>query len=105
MKTFITSAVFTLALVGFTNFAQSEETKTTAAAAEHESHHVEETKSTSKDTNKMDMESMMQDCMKMHKDGKMCDQNTMAKCEENMGKGECEKMMKHTKAQGKSKNK
>lgn len=57
---------------------------------------------------KMDMaqmHTMMGDCMKMHKDGKMCDQNTMAKCEENMGKDECQKMMKHAKAQSKTKKK
>ncbi|MBC7457263.1 MAG: hypothetical protein H7235_03230 [Bdellovibrionaceae bacterium] len=95
MKAFITSAVFTLALVGFTNFAKAEETKTTTV--EHESHHVEETTSTPKDTNKMDMESMMHDCMKMHKDQKVCHQENMKSCEAKMGKKECAKMMKNMK--------
>ena len=51
------------------------------------------------------MHTMMGECMKMHSDGKMCDKNTMNKCQENMGKAECKKMMKHTKAQSKTKTK
>lgn len=46
---------------------------------------------------KMDMgqmHTMMGECMKMHKDGKMCEHNTMEKCQSQMDKGECMKMMK-----------
>ena len=41
-----------------------------------------------------DMQSMMHECMEAHKDGKMCEHQTMEKCEANMKKGECKKMMK-----------
>lgn len=49
---------------------------------------------------KMDMSQMtgmMHDCMAMHKDGKMCEQQCMEKCQANMEKGDCQKMMKDVK--------
>ncbi len=49
---------------------------------------------------KMDMgqmHAMMGDCMKMHKDGKMCEHDTMEKCQAQMDKAECMKMMKSSK--------
>ena len=45
-----------------------------------------------------DMHGMMKECMVMHKDGKMCEHQTMEKCQANMKKGECQKMMKQAKA-------
>ena len=57
---------------------------------------------------KMDMtqmKGMMHECMEMHKDGKMCDHNTMGKCQEKMGKAECKKMMTQMKSKEKSENK
>ena len=48
----------------------------------------------------MKMESMMgmhSQCMEMHKDAKMCDQQTREKCEEKMSKEECGKMLKPSK--------
>lgn len=57
---------------------------------------------------KMDMNQMMgmmNECMKMHKDGKMCDHQTMEKCQENMSKQECMKMMKQAKKEEKSEKK
>ena len=54
---------------------------------------------------KMDMSQMMgmmQQCMAMHKDGQMCDHQTMEKCQENMGKQQCMNMMKQAKKQEKS---
>ncbi len=73
MKAFITSTVFTLALVGSIQFAQAEEMT-----------HAE-------------MESTMQECMKMNKDQKECHQESMKSCESKMGKKECAKMMKNMK--------
>lgn len=55
---------------------------------------------------KMDMgqmHAMMGECMKMHKDGKMCEHNTMEKCQSQMDKGDCQKMMKETKKDAKKK--
>lgn len=103
MKTNLLKAVSAMALVGFifVGTVNAEDAKVPATMDTNTMH-------SQGMMGKMDMaqmHTMRGDCMKMHKDGKMCDQNTMAKCEENMGKGECEKMMKHTKAQGKSKNK
>ena len=48
------------------------------------------------------MKGMMQECMQMHKDSKMCDNQTMEKCQEKMGKAECKKMMKHANATNKA---
>ena len=50
-----------------------------------------------------DMSGMMHECMEMHKDGKMCDQKAMQKCQEKMGKGECQKMMRQAKVRKKDK--
>jgi hypothetical protein len=50
---------------------------------------------------KMDMaqmHAMMGECMKMHKDGKMCEGSMMEQCQKNMGKNECSQMMKKAKA-------
>jgi hypothetical protein len=54
---------------------------------------------------KMDMNQMMgmmHECMSMHKDGKMCDHQTMESCQKNMKKGECMKMMSQAKKQDKA---
>ena len=51
------------------------------------------------------MMGMMHECKEMHKDGKMCDEQCMDKCQEKMGKGECQKMMKEAKAKMKAEKK
>lgn len=43
------------------------------------------------------MHAMMGDCMKMHKDGKMCEGQLREQCQKNMDKDECSKMMKKMK--------
>lgn len=73
MKAFITSAVFSIALMGSSQFAQAEE------------------------MNHAKMESTMQECMKMNKDQKECHQETMKSCESKMSKKYCAKMMKNMK--------
>jgi hypothetical protein len=40
------------------------------------------------------MSGMKNDCMKEHKNKKMCHDQMMKKCEEKMGKADCSKMMK-----------
>ncbi len=50
-----------------------------------------------------DMMGMMKECMAMHKDGKMCEHNAMEKCQANMDKGDCGKMMKRCKSKMKAK--
>lgn len=79
-------------------------------AKDHDHNHAEEpAKQKAKDSGMMgsmnmgDMQGMMKNCMEMHKDGKMCDHQMMEKCRENMGKGECEKMMKQAKTNDKTK--
>lgn len=52
---------------------------------------------------KMDMHEMMNECMKMHKDSKMCEHNMIEKCESKMDKSECQKMMKNAKEADKKK--
>jgi hypothetical protein len=49
------------------------------------------------------MSGMMHQCMEAHKDGKMCDQQMMEKCQEKMAQGECKKMMETMKSQDKGK--
>jgi hypothetical protein len=49
---------------------------------------------------KMDMKNMkgmMNECKEMHKDSAMCDQDMMEKCQMNMDKKDCQKMMKKAK--------
>lgn len=49
---------------------------------------------------KMDMSKMhgmMNECMDMHKDKKMCDKEMMKSCQTNMDKKDCEAMMKDDK--------
>lgn len=43
------------------------------------------------------MKEMMKGCMDTHKDGKMCDQDTMKKCQMSMKMEDCQKMMKESK--------
>lgn len=55
-----------------------------------------ESRTTGEDANQMMMENMsnmMNECMEMHQDSKMCNHQTMEKCQENMNEAECEKMM------------
>ena len=87
-------------------------------AEDHSAHHPEEKTTTAPadkpgmpgmgggmGSMKMDeMMGMMSQCKEMHKDGKMCDQEMMQKCETNMKKGECQKMMKQAKVQEKKSN-
>jgi len=57
---------------------------------------------------KMDMGQMMgmmHECMGKHKDGKMCETECMTKCQENMSKGECSKMMGQMKMEEHKKSK
>ena len=100
------SILVTIALVaGFAFSAQAEET---AAPARQPTQATEKTADKKPEAmmnhemmaGKMDMgqmHAMMGDCMKMHKDGKMCEGQTMEQCQKNMEKGECSKMMKKMK--------
>lgn len=51
------------------------------------------------------MKGMMHECMSMHKDGKMCDHETMEKCQAKMSKDDCQKMMKQAKTAEKKESK
>ena len=56
----------------------------------------------------MHMDEMMKDmneCKNMHMEAKLCDHQMMEKCQKNMGKGECQKMMKQAKANQKTEKK
>lgn len=47
------------------------------------------------------MHGMMQECMKSHKDGMMCNHQMMEKCQSNMSKMDCQKMMNEMNAKSK----
>lgn len=103
MKTNFLTVLAAIAMMGFISLSPVNAQDTNAPATKDmktmENHSM---------MGKMDMSqmhTMMGDCMKMQNDGKMCEHNTMTKCQENMAKGECRKMMKHTKAQSKTKTK
>ena len=95
-----------LALVaGFSFSTHAEEQQ----AQDHQQHHTTAPGTEKKSAGmnhemmggKMDMgqmHTMMSDCMKMHKDGKMCEGQMMEQCQKNMGKEDCSKMMKKEKA-------
>ena len=98
---FFTGFVATIVLVSFVSIspAHSEETKGEAPAKT-----AEAGGGMGGMMGKMDMghmQGMMHDCMAMHKDGKMCDHETMASCQKNMAKGDCMNMMKQAKKQNK----
>ena len=106
-KNFLT-AFTAIAIVGLINLSHANAQVSNVPAANPPAAHDMKTMGNHNMMGKMDMAQMhmmMGDCMKMHNDGKMCDKDTMAKCQENMAKGECQKMMKHTKAQSKTKTK
>ena len=107
-------ATFAVVILASSGFAYAEEKP--AAADSHEQHHPEGQAKDKKEAGGMgggmmgsmkmdDMMGMMEQCMSMHKDGKMCDHEAMQKCQENMKKGECGKMMKQAKAKGKEASK
>lgn len=74
--------------------------QTETKAEDHQAHHPEgqvtEVKKEEMDMNHM--HSMMSECMKMHKDSKMCDHQMMEKCEKQMAKNDCMKMKNKTKS-------
>jgi len=100
----VTAVAIALAFLAQPVFAQD----TTPTAQSHEEHHPEGKPATEKQDSGMmgsmnmdDMKGMMHECMEMHKDKKMCNQQCMDKCQEKMGKAECQKMMKQMKAKKK----
>ena len=110
--------LITMILAGFAVAAVSGGTayaQTPAPDAQnHEAHHPEAQAPATKFEKSMDggmmgsmkmddMQGMMHECMEMHKDGKMCDHQAMEKCQANMKKGDCQKMMKQAKAKEKAK--
>jgi hypothetical protein len=104
MNAKIMSVLSVFLFVGFVTTAAHSEDK--PAAESHEAHHPEgQAAPKADDAGKMDMgqmHEMMNKCMSMHKDGKMCDHEMMQKCEVNMDKGECQKMMKQAKTKTKA---
>lgn len=114
MKNNFHTALGVIALaISFSGGVAFAEDAKPVTAQEHEQHHPAEQ---GKDAapmgdqggmmGKMDMShmhDMMKDCKSMHKDGKMCDHEMMEKCEKEMGKGDCQKMMKQAKAKTKTK--
>lgn len=109
MKLTIKSTLMVFIYIGLMGFAHAEDTKTEDHSAHHPEGQTTETKTdeTSKMgmMEKMDMHAMMGECMKMHKDGKMCDHEMMNKCQKQMPKGDCMKMMKEAKVENSKKTK
>lgn len=108
MMNLVAAFAFATLIIGGISYAQTS----VPDAQNHEAHHAEgqapaKPAGMPMDGGMMgsmkmdDMQGMMQQCMKMHKDGKMCDHQAMEKCEANSKMGECQKMMKQAKAQGK----
>ena len=115
MKNKFLLAIATLALTGFFSVKPVHaQDKSTTDQSQHEGHHPDTGTPAAKDSGtggsgmmeNMDMDSMkgmMHECMEMHKDAKMCDHDMMDKCKKQMGKGDCNQMMKQIKKENKSK--
>lgn len=114
MKKTLVTVLSAIALTGFVFVGTVYAEDANKTPQSHEEHHPDANAPAAKDAkamsdqsgmmDKMDMrkmQGMMHECMEMHKDGKMCDHSMMDKCQEKMGKGECQKMMKQAKAQDK----
>lgn len=116
MKTIIATIAATVLMFG--GYTNAEDKAAAPSSESHDQHHPEgQSTENSQDSGmmgggmmgkdmmgKMDMsqmKGMMHECMGMHKDGKMCDHQAMEKCQENMKKGDCQKMMKQAKAKEK----
>ncbi len=94
MKTMATTLLTIFALIGAfwstSSFAQDKTNPSTNQKMDHSQMMM----------GKMDhaqMKDMMKECMDTHKDGKMCDQSTMKKCQMSMKMEDCQNMMKETK--------
>lgn len=103
-----------LILVMVLAFGTAQAADQSGSVGSHEEHHPEtqtpKKSGEGKDMmGKMDMNQMsgmMHECMEMHKDGKMCEHQTMEQCQGKMDKSECGKMMKEVKkSEKKSKKK
>lgn len=112
MKKTLTKILTMLAVVTAMNGGTAYAQTPASDAQNHEQHHPEgqapgkvaekPMEGGMMDSMKMDgMKDMMHKCMEMHKNGKMCEHDTMEKCQANMKKGECQKMMKQATAQDK----
>ena len=117
MKTKTLNKMNTLVLVGLLICGTSRAADQAGSAASHEEHHVDTQAPKKSDESmemmgkegmmgQMDMNQMMHECMEMHKDGQMCEHQTMEQCKLKMDETECQKMMKDVKKiQKKSKSK
>lgn len=115
-----TALAMSMVLASFLFFGSAHAEDKTTTTQSHEEHHpdakaqVNPKGPTGGDMmnngmmGQMDMSQMMHmkhECMETHKDGKMCDQQCMDKCQEKMGKPECQKMMRQMKGKEKSEKK
>jgi hypothetical protein len=112
MKKTTTHIALALAFALSGQFVYAENTTPPAPTESHEAHHPDGQPAPEKtdigmmgSMNMGDMQGMMHQCMEAHKDGKMCDHQMMEQCQKNMGKGECQKMMKQAKIDEKKANK
>jgi len=115
-----TALMVSMALASFLFFGNAYAEDKTTTTQSHEEHHPD-AKAQANPTGsaggdmmnnsmmgQMDMSQMMSmkhECMETHKDEKKCDQQCMDKCQEKMGKPECQKMMKQMKNKEKSEKK
>ncbi len=115
-----TALMISMTLASFLFFGNAHAEDRTTTTQSHEEHHPDaKAQASPKDSasgdmmnkgmmGQMDMNQMMNmkhQCMETHKNGKMCDQQCMEKCQEKMGKPECQKMMKQMKSKEKSEKK
>lgn len=99
MKNVFQSALLVAVMVGFMGLAHAEESAETESHEQAEA--TAEAPAAAEHMSMEDMHGMMNDCMKSHKNGKMCQHQAMEKCEANMSKADCKKMMKEVKGKKK----
>lgn len=101
MKVFLKSAVLVLSLSHMVTAAESSKNEDHSHASTSTSN--EASPAEKSDVHSMDyanmghMMGMMDECMKNHKDGKMCKDQVMSECNGKMSKKDCQKMMKEMK--------
>ena len=92
MKRLLSSTLLVIACTTLFTTAHAQETSQGT-----DSHKDHQTEASTQNEKKEHMMGMMHECAKSHKDGKMCQHEMMEKCESEMTKDECAKMMKEMK--------
>lgn len=98
MKSPLMKSMLALGFAGLVSIiAHAEEPKPSKEPLKHHPNSMAAPMTGHMEEHQKKMKEMMHDCTAMKKDGKTCDHETMEKCQKDMSKGDCQKMMKEAK--------